>query len=322
MKIRSLIGMLPLLAASFLQGQAPTQRGLVLAQDNLSFPAPLMGSLRWTANRLAGCDYCNGARATLWAMDRQGNREAVAFEIPGAGYTRVRDVASGPDGSLTAVGFAISGDSRQGTFIAWISPDTTRQVITRVWPYDPQVVTVAADATIWTLGSMFNDRDYVQYPNVLRHYTSSGQLLASTIVHGVRKNNGGTYKVGNTSTLMASNDRIGWLTAACQYIEFSFEAVPLGSYSCPNGYTSNRQVSGAALSATDDLLVEGKGPAPLAPLQLDRGTNTWNPAPVYQDTGETRRLLGFDGTTLVTWSAASYSMRRYVWADQPAAGGQ
>jgi hypothetical protein len=47
----------------------------------------------------------------------------VAFQIPGAGYINVTDVAAGPDGGLTAVGFAISGDSREGTFIASISAD-------------------------------------------------------------------------------------------------------------------------------------------------------------------------------------------------------
>jgi len=180
------LGMLPLLAAGLLPGQTSVERGLALAQDNVSFPGPLMGRMRWTGNRLAGCDYCDGgAQTTLWAVDRQGNREAVAFEIPGADSTLVRDVAAGPDGSMAAVGFAISGDSRESAFIAWVPSHTSHQTITRVWPYSPEVVAVAPDGTVWTLGSMLNDKGYVQYPNVLRHYTPSGELLASTWVRRV-----------------------------------------------------------------------------------------------------------------------------------------
>jgi hypothetical protein len=327
MKIHRLLGTLPLLVAGLLTRQVPAQQGLVLIQDNISFAFPLTGHQRWTGNRLAGCDYCTGGQQPiLWVVDRQGNREAVAFEVPGADYTQVRDVAAGPDGSVTAVGFAVSGDSRQGAFIAWISPDTTRQVVTRVWPYSPEVVTVAPDATIWTVGSVFNDNGYVQDQNVLRHYTTAGQLLTSNIVQGVQKNKGGTYKVGPASALMASNDRIGWLTAACQYIEFSLEAVQLGSYACPNGYTRIGDVSGVALSSADDLLVGGTWLAPLAPLELDRATNTWKPAPVFQDSGKTNSLLGFDGLTLVTLAMPSPgqgpAMRRYAWSNGPVVGGQ
>ena len=319
MKIRWLIGLL--MAASLLPGQGSTERGLVLAPDNVSFLPPLMGHMRWTGNRLASCDYC-ADKPVLWAVDRQGNREAVAFAVPGAYLTQVWDEASGPDGSFTAVGLATSDDSRSGSFIAWISPDTTRQVITRVQPYSPRAVTVASDGTIWSVGEMLNENRRVVYPNVLRHYTSSGQLLASTVVRGVRKNSGGLYNVSMMSELMVSNDRIGWLTATCQYIEFSFDAVQLGSYACPNGYTEIIGVRGVALSSADDLLIGGKWMAPFAPLQLDRAANTWKPVPIYQDSGKTVRLLGFDGNTLVGLSSKVFAMRRYTWADPPVAAAQ
>jgi hypothetical protein len=319
MKIRWLIWTLPLLAGGPLLGQTSAQRGLVAAQENVPFLYPLVGQVRWTGSRLTGCDYCF-SKPILWAVDRQGNREAVAFDVPGAYYAQIRDVAAGPDGSLTAVGLAMSGDSRMATFIAWISPDTTRQVVTRVWPYNPYAVTVAPDGTIWTVGPVMNDTPRVVNPNVLRHYTPSGQLLASTIVHGLRKSEGGLYSVSSTSVLMASNDRIGWLTMACQYVEFSFEGVQLGVYTLPSGYTKIIDVSGIALSAADDLLVGGKWLAPLAPLELERATSTWKPVPVSRDSGNTQMLLGFDGLTLVTSSMAS-SMRRFTWSDEPSVGG-
>ncbi len=320
MKVRWANWILLLLAPGLLAAQAPAPRGLVATQGDSAFLYPLIGHMRWTSNRLAGCDYCT-SQPILWAVDRQGYREAVAFAIPGADYTSIWDVASGPDGSLVAVGFAISGDDRMGTFIVWISPDTTRQVVTRVWPYAPNVVTVAPDGTIWTVGPVMTDHSGPKYTNVLRRYAPSGQLLASTIVRGVRKNNGGTYVVSEVSALMASQDRIGWLTQACQYLEFSFEAVQLGSYACPNGYRRINDVSGVALSSADDLLVGGEWLAPLAPLELDRAADTWKPVPVYQDSGKTQMLLGFDGPTLVT-SAMSSSMRRYTWSGGSSAGGR
>ena len=325
MKLACMIGLLSFLVAPS-AGQTSAQRGLVKAADTHSFSFPLSGRMRWTGNRLAGCDFCQGNHPILWVADRQGNRTSVAFDLPGAGYTNVRDVAAGPDGSLTAVGLVLSGDSRMTTFVAWISADSTRQVLTQVWPYDPQVVTVASDGSLWTIGALMNDKNRVVYPNVLRHYTSSGQLLASTFIRDARKNKGGLYTVSPTSVLMVSNDRVGWLTMTCQYIEFSLEAVQMGNYTCPNGYTNVLEIAGVALSSGDDLLIGGKWLAPLAPLALDRMTNTWKSVPVSQDSGKTQMLLGFDGLILVTNAMTNGAgpglMRRYNWSADVAGGGQ
>ncbi len=312
-----------LLASGLLATQGWAQRGLVLSTDGVPFPYPLSGKMRWTGSRLAGCDFCVG-RPILWSVDPQGNRRSVTLEIPGAGYVQARDVAAGPDGSLTAVGFAISDDSRTGTFLAWISPDTTHQVITRVWPYSPNVIAVAPDGTIWTVGAMMNDNHRTVHPNVLRHYTPSGQLLASTIVQGVRKGSAGLYEASNGSVLMTSNDRVGWLTDTLQYIEFSFEAVQLGTYNCPSmGYANAGDLPGIALSSGDDLLIGAKWQAPLTALELDRATGTWKPVPVHSDSGITQMLLGFDGLTLVTSAGGnSAAMRRYNWSAAPAGSGQ
>jgi hypothetical protein len=123
------------------------------------------------------------------------------------------------------------------------------------------------------------------------------------------------------SSLMASSDRIGWFTLACQYIEFSFDAVELGRYGCPTGASDINDLGGVALSAANDLLVGARNAvAPLAPLELDRTTNTWKPVAVLQDSGNTQRLLGFDGLTLIT--QANLLIRRYSLSNQPPTGGQ
>jgi hypothetical protein len=292
----------------------------------MTFWYPVSGHMRWMGNHLAGCDYCEGKHPIVWAVDRQGKRQAFDFDIPGAGYINVRDVAVGQDGSITAVGLAISGEHRLGNFIATISPDGARQQITQVRPYSPAVVTVVADGTIWTVGAvMMTDRNQQPWlANVLRHYTPSGQLLASTLVQNVKGNSGGVAEVSQASVLMASNDRIGWLTQVCQYIEFSFEAVQLGNYVCPNGYNDTPGISGVALSSANDLLVGGKWLSALTALELDRAGHTWKPVAVLKDSGETQRLLGFDGLTLVTSASSRLPsfMRRYDWYGQPSGPAQ
>lgn len=324
MKPAWVIGFLFLLVTP-LSGQNPVPRGLAKTADNLPFSFPLSGRMRWTGNRLAGCDFCQGNHPILWAVDRSGIRISVAFDLPGAGYTNVRDVAAGPDGSLTAVGLAISGDSRMTTFIAWVAADSTHQVVTQVWPYSPQVVAAGADGTLWTIGALMSDNNRVVYPNVLRHYTPSGQLLQTTYIREARANKGGLFTVSPTSVLMVSNDRVGWLTMTCQYIEFSLDAVQLGSYTCPAQYSSVLDVAGVALSSGDDLLIGGQWLSQLAPLALDRSTNTWKSIPVSQDSGKTQMLLGFDGQTLVTSAMTNGAvtwMRRYNWTAQASSGGQ
>lgn len=202
MRIGRIIAVSALLTAVS-PSQTPAQHGLALTQDQLTFMFPLHGRMRWTGSRLAGCDYCEGTHPIVWSVDRRGVRIAFDFDIPGAGYIAVRDVAAAADGSLIAAVFAISGDSQRSTYVARISPDGTRQV-SEAWPYSPEVVTAAPDGSFWTVGGMMNDNHRLVYPNVLRHYSQSGQLLTSTIVRGVRMSSTGLYNVSAASALMAS----------------------------------------------------------------------------------------------------------------------
>jgi hypothetical protein len=247
-------------------------------------------------------------------VDTGGRSETVALDIAASAFTYVHDVTVGADGSMAAVGRAISGDSRKGTFIVWISPDRSRQVVTRVWPFTPHVVTMGLDGTIWAVGAVVTDEYRVMYPNVLRHYSPSGELLTSTNVLNALPSKGGAYTVNEASTLMVSADRVGWLTLACQYMEFSLDGVELGRYNCPSGYRSNLSVGGIAMSPSGDVVVGAKQAAPLTPLELNRATGGWRAVTVLQDSGNTNEILGFDGLTLMT--RAGLAVRRYAWAGQ------
>jgi hypothetical protein len=113
--------------------------------------------MRWTGSYLAGCDFCVGGAPIVWAVDRKGVRKSVAFSVPGAGYIGVHDVAAGDDGSLSAVGIAISGESRMSSFIARISANMESQTLIQSWPYTPEVITVAPDGSVWTVGEILTD---------------------------------------------------------------------------------------------------------------------------------------------------------------------
>ncbi len=293
---------------------AVAQHQVTAMQSDIPGVVPSDGWIpRWRNNWLVGCEHCQGS-PLLYTVDAGGRRETIALDIAASAFTYVHDVTVGADRSIAAVGRAISDDSRKGTFIVWISPDRSRQVVTRVWPYTPYVVAMASDGTIWTVGAVLTDTYRTMYPNVLRHYAPSGQLLTSTNILNARPNSGGAYTVNQASTLMVSKDRVGWLTFACQYLEFSTDGVELGRYNCPNGPTTITELGGVALSPSDDLLVGAKNAAPLAPLELNRATGNWKPVTVLMDSGNTNEILGFDGATLVT--RAGLAVRRYAWSGQ------
>lgn len=307
MGVRRVISTVFLAAWGLYPTLALAQRQLVPTYQDVGITS--MGRIPHLHNGLlAGCGvYCEGA-PILSLTDKLGNLQTVNLKIPGSDYVYVRDVAAGADSSLVAVGVALSGDSRS-TFIAWISPDRARQTITRTWPYSPFAAAVAADGAIWTAGAVKTESGLTLHPNVIRHYTSSGQLLASTLVSGARQHNG-MWDGSHGSWLMVSGDRVGWFTDACQYFEFSFDDVQLGRYDCPAGM-SFTQVGGIALSSADDVLLATKQLPPLTVVALDRSTGNWRQVVIQRDSGKQPKwLYGFDGLTMVT-NASGNQVRRY-----------
>jgi hypothetical protein len=239
----------------------------------------------------------------------------MTFRLPDAAYVSAEVIASGPDGALVVAGYALSADSRIASYIAWISPDRKRQIVNRVWPFRPYVVSVAPDGTIWAVGPVkIGDTTDDQSSNVLRHYEPSGRLLATVDVKARGYN--GLASVSDGSKLRTSSDRVGWLTHACEYIEFSFSAVEMGRYECPNGIQDSQMVGGIALSSEGDLLVGGRT-GPPSPFELDRATKTWNPVSVPADIlRRPYEVLGFDGSTLVTQSSGR--LQRFTLGEAPA----
>jgi hypothetical protein len=98
------------------------------------------------------------------------------------------------------------------------------------------------------------------------------------------------------SSLVASKDRVGWMTNGCEYVEFSLDGAMLQRFDGPRE-TAWNNIRGVALSDGNDLVLSRAGGAVLA---LDRTASSWVPVSIPgRKPGEDVRVLGFDGTTLV-----------------------
>jgi hypothetical protein len=199
--------------------------------------------------------------------------------------------------------------------LAWISPDRKQQIVTRVSPYVPDAIATAPDGTIWAVGRLKDEANpqAVTY-NIMRHYDRSGQMLGSWTARPKRVLKrlwrGGTVE----SHLVAAGDRIGWVTNAGEYIEYSPYGVELSRFDGPAGVESDeKRVTGAALSGANELFlsVDRRPRGGVSQVvALDRQTGAW----LLALPGLTGRedLAGFDGRSLVLLSAGELGkVRRY-----------
>jgi hypothetical protein len=274
---------------------------------------------RWNGNALVGIEISDSKTPLVYAIDREGLREDLWIELPGAEAVHVQSAAGGFDGAIALVGGAVGADSRGGHFLMWISPDRQRKIVTQIEPYVGEVVTIAADGTIWTAGALRNDtyvRDAAK-ANVLKRYDKSGKELGSQSMRA-RARPGIAPDAVSLSYLMASGDRVGWFTNGCEYIEFSLDGRELERFDGPSGVDS-KHISGVALDAENGLFLGKKGDGTFGVLGFDRSSRAWNAASVTgTDTPRWARILGFDGMTLIT-TEQSEAMRRYTRASGEAA---
>lgn len=167
------------------------------------------------------------------------------------------------------------------------------------------VATFAPDSTLWTIGHLKDDgntRVIAEY--VLRRFDSAGKMLGSITL----KMMGWQSAAG--SFLRASDDRVGWLTPQRQYVEFSLDGSEIARYHGPDR-TELKNITGLAISAENDVIAGrfGRGKAEFVALDRERRacTAVW----LAKDSAPTWAwVLGYDGTTLVTYSNSG-SLRRF-----------
>lgn len=197
--------------------------------------------------------------------------------------------------AVSGTAYGISGDGEAGTFVARLVSGGAEPVITRVWPYCPQLVTVTEDGVIWTIGWVLNERGFISMGNALRRYGKHGEELSTTAVaaESVFSRDAVTY-----SALRTSGGRVGWFTNANVYIEFALdgrEVYRIAGPRPPEGhqfYTRTLAMSPSGEVVTSVRTNEGA----LHVWELIRRVGIWRELSVDK---EVLKPIGFDGQNLV-----------------------
>ena len=225
-------------------------------------------------------------------------RDEILFTFRDAALISINQVAGSRGGEeIALVGSAYTNDSPFTSFLARISPDRRKQTITRTSPYHPTELTFAPDGTVWTVGNLKdeeNTRDVVP-KHLLRRFDPAGKLIGSAIIQ-VR----GFHPDGSTF-LRSSRDRVGSFTGE-EYIEFALDGSEISRYDGPEG-ADWMDITGVVLSDENEVVAGrfGKGRAEI--LTLDRESRSWAAVSLPKEYAPTWAwMLGFDGTTLVTYS--------------------
>jgi hypothetical protein len=179
--------------------------------------------------------------------------------------------------------------------VAWISADLKRQILTNTWPYCPMAVTFAPDGSIWTIGRLKDEANTrVLAETVVRRYDHDGKMLGSNTIR-VRAAHG-----PETSELAAGGDRVGWFTQDDEYIEFALDGSEIARYPGPK-FAWVHEISGLAISNDGKVIAGFAGSGKGVLVTLDRQQHSWTVLPVaYELAKKWVRVLGFDGSTLVT----------------------
>jgi hypothetical protein len=300
--------------AAGLRGQP---RAMFVPDREIPARLPINGATPiWRGGALLGVEKSDAKAPVLYLVDRGGRREEFLFSIPESSWIGISGIALAEDGTIGLCGGATTAEAIGTRFIAIISPDHKRQTLIRTWPYQAQQIALAPDGTIWTAGVITDDANTrVVVYNVLRRYERSGKLLASWSVRAKARAQMGPNAVDSSHPyLMASRDRVGWLSNGGEYFEYSLDGREIGQYAPPAGVVfgwpgandtfnhpdlserSAPHVLDAALSQNNDLLLcafKGDNSRTWQLLRLDRESRTWVPATAEQKGWPS--VAGFDG---------------------------
>ncbi len=246
---------------------------------------------RWNGGLLVGVEERNSSAPIVYTIDRDGRRDELLLTIPNAALITIFDLNVTPDGQIALVGQAYSDDPRSATFVARISADRKVQTVTRAWPFAPQVVTIAADNTLWALGPLMDeDNTRVVADTVLRRFDVSGALLTSKELPVALAG----HHSADMSFLASSKDRVGWYRHDGDYLEFALDGTATTRVQGP------ADVSGFALSEDNEAVAGNFSRKNAEFVVLDRRSGTWRPVTNSKEYAPTWAwVLGFDGSTLV-----------------------
>lgn len=297
---------------------------LAASGESVTFPVSLEGkrSAAWGGDSLLVPVGALGEETDFQVYDVRGKLAAnIPFSIPDADHTYVYDFARGVDGTLAICGLSFQRDGRGGPFLAIISSDGLSQHIVRTAPYAPNVVGVAPDGTLWTVGREVNERLSEKSgvnldAAVLRHFDRSGKSLGAFVARSSIEDP--TMVGTNNSYLAISSDRVGWLRSMVDgkgaYVEVSAQG-GVASYPLPERPQAGAYVEINGLAMTDAgevftsvMFVDTAGREvrkSSAVFRLDRAARAWFPTAVggVGVSSDLVRLYGVKkGTELAVWA--------------------
>ena len=259
----------------------------------------------WNAGLLVWCEHNQTDGPIVYTVDKDGRRDEFLLAFPNTKRIGVNDLAVGPNGEIVIAAGAATPDGRGMAFFARLPADRGDWKVTQTWPYNPWRVTMTSRGDVWTVGWLLDDENvHMVAQCVLRRYDPSGNLLTSQRLAARRGPE--PYTVHLDDSLFSSHDRVGWFIAGGDYTEFSLDGDEIGRYKGPPGL---RSPDGVAISADNDVILSaGRGRF----LILDRSSGEWTRA--FLPDGQApswARVLGFDGTTLVTTTGTG-KLTRYT----------
>ena len=282
---------------------------------------------KWSNGQLLALEGSGSAYPAIRIFNAQGNPVSVTpFSIPGAALIQVADFDRGIDGTIGLVGTASDPQGRFSSFVASISTDGTKQLVTRTSPYSPLLVTVAQDGTLWTQGverpgtngTVPGGQAGLTNPaaGAVRHFNASGLMTGSYIRQSTLRN----PTAHEYFNLRASRNRIAWYSGENErYVEVSPQGVLITDISVPMP-SAHARVTGFAVNDKGDSFISTEstpvvgGKPQLGVWMLDRVSHAWLPVARREADGDASQfslLYGIDGARLVLSSQDWHRIKFY-----------
>ena len=313
-KHRAMLGLLTAILVSASTG-SQNSRDLQLVSavkvDSAASPdAGFIGRWKWRHGTYLVVSRADPAFPSFFTIDRQGSMSSeFSIRPPGASRLWVSDFDRLSDGTAVFCGGAYSETGQLAPFLAWMSPDGNSIRVVRTDPYWANMLSVAPDGTVWTVGEE-RINGHIDAPgsnpngDVLRHFNSSGKLIDSLLPRSKFR---GALRV-TYGYLQVTHDRLGWYgpdQGKGEYTEISldtkkehdFPGMP-GEPNLANGVT---KVLGFALTDSDKVyLTCDPSSGVRTTYTLDRASESWVALNVPALNGMARPVLnGVEGEQLV-----------------------
>jgi len=262
---------------------------------------------QWSNGALIALERWGSDASLVRTFDRQGvELLPLTFQIPETTVTGAIGVARGSDGTIALCGAAVDRAARVVHYVALLAPLSQSVQVIRTDTYEPTLVTIASDGTIWTAGdpSPTGKEDPSSLnAGVVRHFDRTGKEIGSYIP----RSSLASPNLLLDGHLAAGRDRICWYPGGrnqlgpSEYVEISadgtitrFPPTPLMDHEVTTG-----------MAVTDDagtfLSIRNLQSGTWGILSLDKTQAAWVrikiPAELASSPFST--LKGADGNNLV-----------------------